>query len=76
MHFQMTGGDGVYIIDNHGRRFLDFSSMAMCSNMGHTVDPTVIDAVVHQLKTVPYAYPGSFMADIRPQLSKARCCSS
>eukprot|EP00042_Codosiga_hollandica_P035727 m.267265 g.267265 ORF g.267265 m.267265 type:complete len:509 (+) comp54714_c0_seq3:2-1528(+) len=67
---RVAQGDGVYLIDNKGKRFLDFNAMAMCSNLGHTVDPTIIAAVTHQLQTVPYAYPGAFLTDIRAQLSK------
>jgi taurine--2-oxoglutarate transaminase len=67
---QIAQGDGCYFIDNNGKRYLDFNSMAMCSSLGHTVDPTIIDAVVHQLKTVAYAYPGYFITEIRAKLSK------
>ena len=42
----------------------------MCSSLGHTVDPTIIDAVVQQMRTIAYAYPGYFITEIRAKLSK------
>lgn len=44
--------------------------MAMCTNHGHTPDKSIVDAVVKQLETLPYAYPGLFITEIRARLSK------
>ena len=67
---QIAKGDGVYFVDFNGKRYLDFNAMAMCSNLGHTVDPTIIDAVTEQMRTMCYAYPGAFITEIRCKLSK------
>jgi 4-aminobutyrate aminotransferase-like enzyme len=67
---QIAKGDGCYFLDYNGKRYLDFNSMAMCSSLGHTVDPSIIDAVVEQMKTVAYAYPGYFITEIRAKLGK------
>jgi 4-aminobutyrate aminotransferase-like enzyme len=45
-------GEGVFFWDAAGKKYMDFNSMAMCSHHGHTVDPTIIEAVTHQLKTM------------------------
>lgn len=63
-------GEGVYFWDTDGHKYLDFNSMAMCCNLGHTVDQSIIDAIVDQLETLPYAYPGMFISPIRAKLSK------
>lgn len=62
--------EGVYFWDQHGKRYMDWNSMAMCSNHGHTPDPSIVNAIVHQLQTVPYAYPGLFISEVRARLSK------
>ncbi len=48
---------GVYFWDIDGKQFLDFNSMTMCVNIGHG-DERVIQAIVDQAKTLPYAAPG------------------
>eukprot|EP00051_Salpingoeca_urceolata_P003854 m.61127 g.61127 ORF g.61127 m.61127 type:complete len:556 (-) comp13183_c0_seq2:222-1889(-) len=67
---QMVRAEGVYFWDQHGHRYMDFNSMAMCSNHGHSPDQSVVDAIVEQLQTAPYAYPGMFITPIRAKLSK------
>jgi taurine--2-oxoglutarate transaminase len=48
---------GVYFWDVDGKRYLDFNSMTMCVNIGHG-DERVINAIIEQAKTLPYAAPG------------------
>ncbi len=48
---------GVYFWDTHGKRYLDFNSMTMCVNIGHG-DERVINAIIDQARTLPYAAPG------------------
>ena len=31
----ITDAEGVYMYDRNGKRYLDFSSQLMCSNLGH-----------------------------------------
>lgn len=47
---------GVYFWDIKGKRYLDFNSMVMCVNIGHE-DERVIEAMVHQARTLPFAGP-------------------
>lgn len=63
-------GEGCYFWDANGHKYLDFNSMAMCSNFGHTIDPSITKAVVDQLETLPYAYPGLFLTEPRVKLTK------
>eukprot|EP00050_Salpingoeca_kvevrii_P008338 m.302350 g.302350 ORF g.302350 m.302350 type:complete len:513 (-) comp15146_c0_seq1:69-1607(-) len=63
-------GDGVYFYNVDGKKFIDFNAMAMCSNHGHSPDQSIIDAVVEQLQTMPFAYAGAFITPIRAKLGK------
>ena len=51
--------EGVYFWTPEGKRYLDFNSQLMCSNIGHW-HPAVIRAIQEQAATLAYANP--FMA--------------
>ena len=53
----ITHAKGVYFWDVSGKRYLDFNSMTMCVNIGHG-DERVINAIIEQARTLPYAAPG------------------
>jgi taurine--2-oxoglutarate transaminase len=53
----VTRAQGVYFWDAAGKRYLDFNSMTMCVNIGHG-NQRVIDAIIEQARTLPYAAPG------------------
>jgi taurine--2-oxoglutarate transaminase len=48
--------EGVYLFDDTGKRYLDFSSQLMCSNIGHK-NKVIIDAIVKQAQIMPYIGP-------------------
>src|SRR5499425_1145487 len=50
---------GVYFWTPEGKRYLDFNSQLMCTNIGHS-HPKVVKAVQEQVATLAYANP--FMA--------------
>jgi len=52
----VTHAKGVYFWDVNEKRYLDFNSMTMCVNIGHG-DERVINAIIEQAKTLPYAAP-------------------
>lgn len=54
-----VGGDGPYIIDSHGKRYLDASGGAAVSCLGHS-HQGVADAVVKQVQSLAYAHTGFF----------------
>lgn len=54
-----VGGDGVYVIDSNGKRYLDASGGAAVSCMGHN-HPAVIRAIKEQLDKLPYAHTAFF----------------
>lgn len=52
---EIARGEGIYIWDTEGRRYLDGSSGAVAANIGHG-DPRVKAAIVAQLDRVAFAY--------------------
>jgi len=54
-----VGGDGAYIIDRNGKRYLDASCGAAVSCLGHS-DREVIDAIKAQLDQLPFAHTSFF----------------
>ena len=67
--------DGIYFWDTLGKKYMDFNSMTMCSNIGHG-NPRVIRAIQNQaqdlanagpkMATRPRAILGKLLADITP----------
>jgi len=49
--------EGVYMYDQDDKRYLDFSSQLMCSNLGHK-NKIIIEAIVKQAEKMPYIAPG------------------
>ncbi|WP_119461788.1 aspartate aminotransferase family protein [Rhodospirillaceae bacterium SYSU D60014] len=52
-------GEGVYILDEAGRRYLDASGGAAVSCLGHS-HKKVVEAIQRQAATLPFAHTGFF----------------
>ena len=52
-----VGGEGCYLIDSTGKRYLDGSGGAAVSCLGHG-DPEIIDAIKSQLDKLAFAHTG------------------
>jgi len=59
---------GVYLYDQEGKRYIDFSSQLMNVNIGHG-DSRVKEAVMQQMDEVNYVFPGA-ITKIRGELGK------
>jgi adenosylmethionine-8-amino-7-oxononanoate aminotransferase len=57
-----AGGEGPYVIDANGNRYLDASGGAAVSCLGHH-HPVVIDAIKNQLDRIPYAHSSFFTSE-------------
>jgi len=57
-----AGGEGVYLIDTDGKRYLDASGGAAVSCLGHG-DKDVIEAIKAQLDTMAFAHTGFFTSE-------------
>jgi adenosylmethionine-8-amino-7-oxononanoate aminotransferase len=63
-----VGGDGPYIIDQKGKRYLDASGGAAVSCLGHS-DREVSAAISAQLERIPYAHTGFFTTEPAEELA-------
>src|SRR5665811_1600385 len=64
----VKNGEGVYLYDYDGKRYIDFSSGLMNVNIGHG-DQRVTEAVMKQMQEISYATP-SCATKIRGELGK------
>ena len=63
-------GEGAYIYDREGRRYLDASGGAAVSCLGHS-DRAVIEAIQRQLETLPFAHTSFFSNEPMEALADA-----
>lgn len=61
-------GDGVYIIDATGKRYLDASGGAAVSCLGHS-HPRIVDAIIRQAKALEYAHTSFFTTEAAEALA-------
>ncbi len=66
----IAGGEGCYLIDTAGKRYLDGSGGAAVSCLGHG-DAQVIEAIKAQLDTIAYAHTGFFTSQPAERLADA-----
>lgn len=59
--------EGCYFWDEAGKRYLDFASQLVCSNLGHQ-NQAVIDAIVEQAKKLAFISP-SHTCDVRADVA-------
>jgi len=65
----MVRGEGCYVYDDAGKEYLDWTSQAVCNNLGYTVPPAVKAAIDKQLDDLPYVYSGLAVTETRARLS-------
>jgi taurine---2-oxoglutarate transaminase len=65
----MVRGEGSYLYDDHGKRYLDFSAGLVAVNLGHA-HPLVAGAIADQAHRLAYAAP-SLANDQRALLARA-----
>ncbi len=63
-----VAGDGPYIIDEDGRRYLDASGGAAVSCLGHN-HADVIQAIKDQIDAIPYAHTAFFTTGVAESLA-------
>jgi taurine--2-oxoglutarate transaminase len=63
-------GEGVYLYDDDGKRYLDWTSQAVCCNLGYDLPESVIQGTMRQMRELPFAYGGLGTTEIRARLSK------
>jgi len=61
-------GDGAYLVDSAGKRYLDASGGPAVSCLGHS-HPKVIEAIQRQAATLPFAYSAFFSSQPMEELA-------
>jgi len=61
-HPKIVRGEGVYLFDEHGNRYLDGSGGALVANIGHGVD-SVVKAMTSQAAQVSYIHGTMFTSE-------------
>ena len=64
-----VAGDGPYVIDSEGKRYLDASGGAAVSCLGHS-RKDVVEAIKAQLDTLPYAHTSFFTNEPSEELAR------
>ena len=62
-------GDGCYIIDKNGKKYLDGSCGAAVSCLGHS-DQTINDAIIKQTEKLAFAHTSFFTSEPAEELAK------
>jgi len=62
-------GEGMYIYDKQGKRYLDGSGGAAVSSLGHS-HPKVIEAIKNQLDSIAFAHTGFFSSEPAEELAQ------
>ena len=62
-------GDGLYVIDSDGNRYLDACGGAAVSNLGHN-HPKVVEAIRRQTEALPYAHTTFFSTGALEELAE------
>lgn len=65
----ITHGQGPYLFDDQGKKYLDWTSQAVCSNLGYDLPQSVLDATMQQMKELPFIYGGLGIVEVRARLS-------
>lgn len=65
----IAGGEGVFLIDKQGNRYLDACGGAAVSCLGHS-NKRVKQAIIDQVNEIPYAHTGFFTSDSQELMAK------
>ncbi len=66
---EIARGDGVYLLDTHGKRYLDACGGAAVSCLGHS-NQVVKDAIKKQIDDIPFAHTAFFTSGVAEQLAE------
>ena len=66
----MTHGEGVYLYDESGKQYLDWTSQAVCANLGHSIPESVVQAAAQQMRQLPFVYGGVGVTEVRARLNQ------
>ena len=64
----LVRGEGIHIYDIDGKKYMDWTSQAVCCNLGYTVPDAIQEAVATQLRELPMVYGGLGQCPVRARL--------
>lgn len=70
---QAVRGEGIYLYDGDGKRYLDGCGGALVVNFGHQV-PEIAQAMVNQARNPAYVYRFHFSCPPAEDLAERYCC--
>ncbi len=62
-------GEGAWLFDADGRKFLDFASSAVVNFIGHG-DPAIVRAMAEQASQLEFAHSSNFTTDVAEQFAQ------
>jgi adenosylmethionine-8-amino-7-oxononanoate aminotransferase len=65
---RISHGEGIYMWDTSGKRYIDVSSGPVANNIGHA-NPRVLAAMQEQAQKVAFAFPGIFESEANEKLA-------
>ena len=65
---RISHGEGIYMWDTSGKRYIDVSSGPVANNLGHA-NPRVLAAMQAQAAKVSFAFPGIFESEANEKLA-------
>lgn len=63
-------GEGVYLYDYAGKKYIDMSSQAINNNLGYTIPESVLSAITKQLTTLHMVYGGLTLSEPKAKLAQ------
>lgn len=66
----MNRGEGVYLYDDQGKQYLDWTSQAVCANLGHDVPQQAVESATYQLQNIPMLYGGAGIPEVRVRMNQ------
>jgi len=66
----ISHGDGIYLVDVNGKKYVDWTSQAVCTNLGQTLPRTKVEAAAYQMQKLPFLYGAMGIPEVRTRLNQ------
>ncbi len=63
-------GEGVYLFDYNGNKYIDMTSQAINNNLGYGIPKPILDAISNQLQTLHHVYGGLTITEPKAKLAQ------
>jgi taurine--2-oxoglutarate transaminase len=62
-------GEGVYLFDYNGNKYIDMTSQAINNNLGYGIPKPILDAITNQLQNLHHVYGGLTITEPKAKLA-------